>query len=108
MGKRKKPSFYAVRVGRKPGIYLTWEDCKKQTDKFGGTQYKGFVTKDAAESYLRDSCGVSSTKEPSPARVNEIGSNSNSYSSSRTEKKIIESTQVPTIRVIPKWKVRVK
>jgi hypothetical protein len=33
-GKRKRssPKFYAVKVGRKPGIYLSWEDCKAQTD----------------------------------------------------------------------------
>jgi hypothetical protein len=33
-GKRKRsgPRFYAVRVGRKPGIYHSWEDCKAQTD----------------------------------------------------------------------------
>jgi hypothetical protein len=33
-GKRKRasPKFYAVRVGRTPGIYHSWEDCKAQTD----------------------------------------------------------------------------
>jgi hypothetical protein len=33
-GKRKRssPKFYAVKVGRKPGIYHSWEDCKAQTD----------------------------------------------------------------------------
>jgi hypothetical protein len=33
-GKRKRsaPKFYAVRVGRKTGIYHSWEDCKAQTD----------------------------------------------------------------------------
>lgn len=31
--KRKRaaePKFYAVRIGFKPGIYHTWEDCLKQ------------------------------------------------------------------------------
>ena len=31
--KRKRatePKFYAVRIGFKPGIYYTWEDCLKQ------------------------------------------------------------------------------
>lgn len=33
-GKRKRsaPKFYAVREGRVPGIYHSWEDCKAQTD----------------------------------------------------------------------------
>ena len=29
----KKKKFYAVAVGRKPGIYTTWDECKKQVDK---------------------------------------------------------------------------
>ena len=33
-GKRKRssPKFYAVKVGRTPGIYHSWEDCKAQTE----------------------------------------------------------------------------
>lgn len=33
-GKRKRssPKFYAVRVGRKPGIYNSWEDCRVQVE----------------------------------------------------------------------------
>lgn len=33
-GKRKRtaaPAFYAVRVGRVPGIYHSWPDCLAQT-----------------------------------------------------------------------------
>ena len=28
--------FYAVRVGRTPGIYLSWDECKKNVDGFSG------------------------------------------------------------------------
>ncbi|WP_286149303.1 RNase H1/viroplasmin domain-containing protein, partial [Thomasclavelia cocleata] len=34
--------FYAVKIGRKPGIYLTWDECKQQVDKFKGAVYKSF------------------------------------------------------------------
>lgn len=44
---------YAVKVGRQPGIYSTWEDCKAQVDGFSGAQYKGFTSKIEAENYLR-------------------------------------------------------
>ncbi len=37
MPKRKKPSYYAVREGRIPGIYTTWEDCSNQVKGFSGT-----------------------------------------------------------------------
>jgi ribonuclease HI len=33
-GKRKRtagPAFYAVRVGRTPGVYYSWADCEQQT-----------------------------------------------------------------------------
>ncbi len=26
--------YYAVKVGRKIGIYYNWNDCKEQVDKF--------------------------------------------------------------------------
>lgn len=27
---KKRKSWYAVRVGRKPGIYTNWDECKEQ------------------------------------------------------------------------------
>jgi hypothetical protein len=35
-------TFYGVRVGRKPGIYLSWPDCEAQVLGFSGASYKGF------------------------------------------------------------------
>lgn len=36
-------TFYGVWIGRTPGIYTTWDDCKKQTDKFPGAKFKKLV-----------------------------------------------------------------
>lgn len=47
-----KKNFYAVRIGRKPGIYKTWAECQKQVIKFQGAAYKGFVTEDEAKAYM--------------------------------------------------------
>lgn len=44
--------YYAVKNGREIGIFLSWDECKKQVDGFSGAQYKSFPTKDAAEEYL--------------------------------------------------------
>lgn len=42
--------FYAVRKGKTPGIYSSWEQCKAQTAGFSGAEYKSFKTaKEAAE-----------------------------------------------------------
>ncbi|WP_302789300.1 viroplasmin family protein [Anaerostipes caccae] len=35
--------FYVVRKGKNPGIYSTWDECKKQVDGFSGAEYKSFV-----------------------------------------------------------------
>ena len=43
--------FYAVAKGRKPGIYLTWEECKKQTTHFCGAKFKSFDSVEDAEKY---------------------------------------------------------
>ncbi len=44
--------FYAVKVGKTPGIYSTWDDCKAQVEGFPGATYKSFKTANEAASYL--------------------------------------------------------
>lgn len=44
--------YYAVAVGRKTGIYLTWEDCKQQVDRYPGAQYKCFKNEIDARVWL--------------------------------------------------------
>lgn len=44
--------FYAVKKGRKPGIYRTWDEAKKQVDGFSGAEYKSFSQITDATDYL--------------------------------------------------------
>ena len=44
--------YYAVRKGRKPGIYRTWDDCKSQVFKCEGAEYKSFATEAEAYAYM--------------------------------------------------------
>lgn len=44
--------FYAVRQGRTPGIYTSWDACRAQVEGFGGASYKGFETRADAERWL--------------------------------------------------------
>lgn len=55
--------FYAVKSGRIPGIYHTWDECKKQVDGFPGAQYKGFATEGEARSFITGA--VEPSKVPS-------------------------------------------
>lgn len=43
--------FYAVKVGKTPGIYLTWDECKDNVNGFPGALYKSFNTIEEAEDY---------------------------------------------------------
>ncbi|TKC08992.1 ribonuclease H1 domain-containing protein [Pedobacter frigoris] len=53
---KKKQKFYTVWVGRKPGVYSTWEECKEQIHQFEGAVYKGFYSlKEAQQAFLSDS-----------------------------------------------------
>ena len=47
-----KNKFYAVKAGKRPGIYLTWEACKNEVHGFPGAVYKSFPTRAEAERYL--------------------------------------------------------
>eukprot|EP00835_Amoeboradix_gromovi_P003394 NODE_222_length_13951_cov_0.396982.p7 type:complete len:275 gc:universal NODE_222_length_13951_cov_0.396982:7458-8282(+) len=49
--KRKKKKYYAVRIGREPGVYESWEDCKKQTTGYPCAQYKSFENLEEAQKY---------------------------------------------------------
>lgn len=44
--------LYAVKVGRIPGIYVSWDDCKANVDGYPGAQYKSFKTADEAAAYM--------------------------------------------------------
>ncbi|MCR4833912.1 MAG: ribonuclease H family protein [Butyrivibrio sp.] len=46
--------YYAVRKGKKIGIFNTWDECKKNVDGFSGAQYKSFKTKEEALAYIGD------------------------------------------------------
>ena len=47
-----KKKFYAVRRGRKTGMFLTWDECKKQVMGYPGAIYKSFGTEAEAKEYL--------------------------------------------------------
>jgi ribonuclease HI len=52
MATKKNKKYYAVRNGRNPGIYESWEDCQKQVSGFPNNAYKSFSTLKEAEDYM--------------------------------------------------------
>jgi ribonuclease HI len=47
-----KIKYYAVKIGIKPGIYTSWDECKDNVTKYNGAQYKSFKTLIEAQQYL--------------------------------------------------------
>lgn len=46
-----KKKYYGVKVGKTPGVYLTWEECKNQVEGVSGALYKSFPTLAEAEEF---------------------------------------------------------
>ncbi|MBR4707376.1 MAG: ribonuclease H family protein, partial [Pseudobutyrivibrio sp.] len=47
-----KKNFYAVKVGKTPGIYKTWPECQANTSGFPGAVFKGFETLAEAQAFM--------------------------------------------------------
>jgi ribonuclease HI len=62
MAETKK--FYAVKRGNKPGIYRSWEECRRQVNAYPQADYKSFSTLKDARDYLQNG-----ESEPSAAPV---------------------------------------
>lgn len=50
--------YYAVKVGKTPGIYTTWDECKDMVHGYPGAIYKSFKTMDEAKQFMGDVVGV--------------------------------------------------
>lgn len=81
-----KKKYYVVWKGYQPGIYHTWDECKKQVDGFSGAKYKSFPSLQEAEkafhqdftsqknerldnSYIEDSISVDAACSGNPGQM---------------------------------------
>lgn len=61
--------YYAVRVGRKPGIYRTWDEAKNQVHGYPNAIYRSFKTLKEAEDFIQNN--QSSTLNGSATKNND-------------------------------------
>lgn len=65
-----KKNFYVVWNGIKPGVYSSWDDCKRQVSGYDGAIYKSFPSKEIAEQAFNESpwlyVGKQATKKNTP------------------------------------------
>ena len=67
-----KKKFYAVKVGRNPGIYLSWKECEEQIKGFSGQEYKSFSNQEDAICYLNnDEICMDIDKKPDNVKTQE-------------------------------------
>ena len=47
--------YYAVKKGKNPGIYTSWDSCLKEVKGYSGAIYKSFKSLEDANSFMADS-----------------------------------------------------
>ena len=65
-----KKNFYAVKVGKTPGIYKTWPECQANTSGFPGAVFKGFETLAEAQAVMDIEVTANATTPSSDTGVN--------------------------------------
>lgn len=58
-----KKNYYAVKSGRKTGIFKSWSECEEQIKGYSSAEYSGFATKGEALAYLGLSEGDEKTEQ---------------------------------------------
>lgn len=70
--------YYAVKKGKVPGIYLSWNDCKAMVDGYPGAVYKSFKTIEEAEKFITGEKIISGMKA-SGKNTSESGETCSTY-----------------------------
>jgi hypothetical protein len=65
----RSEKIYAVLVGRQPGLFTTWAECKASVDGFKSARHQAFGTEAAARAYLAAN-GIDPDNIPKPPSTN--------------------------------------
>lgn len=73
-----KNKFFVVWEGKEPGIYRSWEECKRQIHGYEGAIFKGFATEAEAREAMLSPCWDyigknSKIKKPSQVELEKVG-----------------------------------
>ncbi len=58
-----KKRYYAVKVGRTPGVYTQWADAQKEITGYPNAVFKGFATEAEARAFLGEKFDASDSAE---------------------------------------------
>lgn len=65
MPKSKNPVYYAVKAGKNPGVYNSWDECKANAYGYAGAKWKKFHNYEEARSFIEGS-------QPSPPIIKAV------------------------------------
>jgi ribonuclease HI len=73
-----KNKFFVVWEGKEPGIYRSWDECKRQIHGFEGAIFKGFATETEAREAMVSPCWnyigkKAKEKKPSNEEIKKVG-----------------------------------
>ncbi|XP_068829902.1 ribonuclease H1 isoform X4 [Capricornis sumatraensis] len=68
---RSLAMFYAVRRGRKAGVFRTWDECRAQVDRFPAARFKKFATEEEAWAFVSRAASPSHPEGQKPKHVEE-------------------------------------
>jgi ribonuclease HI len=75
--KKPKSKYYVVWEGRQPGIYDSWDKCRKQVEGMAGAKYKGFLTAEEAAQAFKSNAwnyiGRNAKPEPDQEMLKKCG-----------------------------------
>ncbi len=62
--KSQRAKYYAIAVGRKQGIFQSWEFTKEQVNKYPGAIFQSFPTHEAASQWMQNYENQTTTATP--------------------------------------------
>ena len=95
--------YYAVRIGRKPGVYKTWDECRAQTDRYSGARFKSFSTRVEATAWVAGggSDGTLSSTTPNGAAMRGKGNAARAPAAAAASRNPSSTAPVTTARDPP-------
>lgn len=70
-----KQKYYVVWSGKVPGIYTSWDECRKQVEGQEGSKYKSFKTMEEAQDAFSIGYDVYRQEHPVQPKTNTAGDN---------------------------------
>lgn len=81
--------YYAVKAGRIPGIYQTWDETKEQVNGYSGAIYKSFATLQEAEQFFSGSIEQTNDSKKNDSISEKLNKEINEKISSLSEDEVV-------------------